>query len=66
MNLFLSRLSLDESEWDKPLETSPFTINSDLSLWNPYSAVSCWLLYLYSMELGSPPLYMELNRAARE
>ena len=37
-----------------------------MDLYNPYSPVACWVLYLYSMELGSPPLYMELNRAVRE
>ena len=51
------------SEWDKPLELNT---NTDLDILNPYSPVACWVLYLYSMELGSPPLYMELNRASRE
>ena len=37
-----------------------------MSLPNPYSPVACWVLYLYSMELGDPPLYMELNRACRQ
>ena len=63
MNKFLGALSIPESQWDTPLE---YGEKSDLSFWNPYSAVACWVLYLYSMELGSPPLYMELNRAARE
>ena len=64
MNKFLGALSIPQSQWDTPLEWR--YSQSDLSLANPYSAVSCWLLYLYSMELGSPPLYLELNRAARE
>ena len=63
MNKFLGALSIPQSQWDTPLEGWG---SSYLSLVNPYSAVSCWVLYLYSMELGSPPLYMELNRAARE
>ena len=33
----------------------------ELGLWNPYSRISCFVLYLYSMELGSPPLFAELN-----
>ena len=37
-----------------------------MDIHNPYGAVACWVLQLYSMELGSPPLYMELNRASRE
>ena len=40
--------------------------DSELGLWNPYSKVTCFILYLYSMEFGSPPLYAELNRVARE
>ena len=63
MEQFLNKICLDKSQWDKGLKREG---NSDLSLDNPYSPVSCWVLYLYSMELGSPPLYMELNRASRE
>ena len=62
MEKFLNKICIDESCWDIPLELNS---DSDLSLNNPYSAVSCWVLYLYSMELGSPPLYLELNRASR-
>ena len=40
--------------------------DSELGLYNPYSKVTCFILYLYSMELGSPPLYAELNRVARD
>ena len=36
-----------------------------LGLWNPYSKVTCIILYLYSMELGTPTLYAEANRVAR-
>ena len=38
----------------------------ELGILNPYSKVTCFILYLYSMELGSPPLYAELNRVARD
>ena len=64
MEQFLNKISLPKSHWDKQLEWR--YSKSDLSLRNPYSAVSCWVLYLYSMELGSPPLYIELNRANRD
>ena len=37
-----------------------------LGIDGPYSKVSCLILYLYSMELGSPPLYYEANRVARD
>ena len=40
--------------------------NSDLDLSNPYSKMSCLILYIYSMELGSPPLYYEINRVIRD
>ena len=39
--------------------------DDDYSLHNPYSSVTCFILYLYSMEFGDPPLYAELNRVAR-
>lgn len=38
----------------------------DLGLFNPYSKVTCMVLYLYSMELGTPPLYAEANRVSRD
>ena len=58
-----SKISLDRSQFDKPLE---WKTNTELDLYNPYSPVSCWVLYQYSMELGSPPMYQELNRASRD
>lgn len=33
---------------------------------NPYSKMTCLILYLYSMELGTPQLYAEANRVARD
>ena len=64
MEKFLNKICIPKSKWDTPLEL--ISDQPDLKLINPYSAVACWVLYLYSMELGSPPLYMELNRATRE
>ena len=37
----------------------------ELDLSDPYSKVTCFILFLYSMELGSPPLYSELNKVCR-
>ena len=37
-----------------------------LGLKNPYSKASCLLMQLYSMEIGSPQLYAEVNRVARD
>jgi len=40
--------------------------DAEYSIKNPYSKISCIVLYLYSMELGSPTLYAEVNRVARD
>ena len=37
----------------------------ELGIYNPYSKITCFLVFLYSMEFGTPPLYAELNRVAR-
>lgn len=33
---------------------------------NPYCNEACMIMQLYSMELGSPPLYAEVNRVCRD
>lgn len=40
--------------------------DAELGLENPYGIITCFVLYLYSMEFGSPPLYSELNRVSRD
>ena len=40
-------------------------MKDDMNLANPYGKISCLILYLYSLELGSPPLYYEINRVCR-
>ena len=53
---------MDIRNWDHE-----FTFNEpELNLENPYSKVTCLILYLNSMELGDPPLYAEVNRVARD
>ena len=37
----------------------------EICLLSPYSKVYNFILYLYSMELGSPPIYAEINRVTR-
>ena len=37
-----------------------------MDLANPYSKTTCLILYLYSMELGTPPLYSVANRVSRD
>ena len=43
----------------------PKRMDIELGLLNPYSKITCFLVFLYSMEFGAPPLYAELNRVAR-
>jgi len=46
-----------------PLNTNK---KDDLDVYYPYSRITCFILYLYSMELGDPPLFAELNRITRQ
>lgn len=57
-------VEITKEDMDKALtlsETDPI-----LGLRNPYSKATCMVLYLYSMELGLPPLYAEANKVARD
>ena len=56
-------LDFTAAEMKKPLIFS--SNDNALGLLNPYSKVTCLILYLYSMELGTPQLYAEVNRVAR-
>ena len=49
--------------WDRP-----FKDNKDIELGVrcPYSKVSKLVLFLYSLELGTPPLFREANRVTRD
>ena len=38
----------------------------ELNFKDPHSRISNFLVYLYTIEFGSPPLYTEANRCARE
>ena len=55
--------AVDIQKSDVPLERSK---DKEIGLYNPYSKVTCFVLYLYSMEFGSPTLYAELNRVTRD
>ena len=37
----------------------------DLNVNNPYGKITCFVLYLYSMELSQPALYYDVNRVCR-
>ena len=53
------------SDWETLISDAAHT-NPDLDYKNPYSKISCLVVYLYSMELGDPPLYAEVNRVTRD
>lgn len=46
-----------------PLENST---DPNLGLCNPYSKAACLMMHLYSMEIGNPQLFAELNRVSRD
>ena len=45
--------------------TDPMGQSDETDLSNPYSKASCLILYLYTMEFGDPPLYVEVNKVCR-
>ena len=57
-------MDFTQDQMNKPLNGS----NKDpiIGLCNPYSKACCLLMQLYSMEIGSPQLYAEVNRVARD
>lgn len=58
----LNKVSIDKKLWDQPMGIIGTTDND---LGNPYGASACFILQIYSMELGSPPFYAEFNRVCR-
>ena len=48
------------SEWNKPLTRDG---NHEIGVLNPHSKIICLIPYLYSIDIGCPPLYAELQRA---
>ena len=60
-------MDFTQDQMNKPLTGSMSGRNDPiLGLWNPYSKACCLLMQLYSMEIGSPQLYAEVNRVARD
>ena len=60
---FLATVKITPAQWNEPLNWGG---NDDLDLSNPYGAVACWVLSVYSMELGNPPFYAEFNKTCRD
>ena len=60
-------MEFTDDEMNTPLDGDYLSKNDPiLGLCNPYSKASCLLMQLYSMEIGSPQLYAEVNRVARD
>ena len=57
-------MDFTQDQMNMPLEYSD--TDPILGLRNPYSKACCLLMQLYSMEIGSPQLYAEVNRVARD
>ena len=70
----LKFLGFSKKTWEDLLKainiTQPneemYGYSDELCLASPYSKVTCFFLYLYSLEFGDPPLYSELNRICRD
>lgn len=59
--------SVQVSHSNKPMihDTSVNFDEDDNNLANPNSKICCLVLFIYSMEFGSPPLYHEINKVCR-
>ena len=62
-NGLLNIMNFPENEMKISLKSST---DITLGLYNPYSKASCILMQLYSMEIGSPSLYIDANEKARD
>ena len=60
----LQALEISDEEYKRPMvmDDKPSSTN----LLNPYSKAVFFILYLYSMEIGSPQLFAEANRVTRD
>ena len=61
---FIKALDLSQDDMNKPMNID----SSDpvLGITNAYSKATCLVLYLYSMEFGTPQLFAEANRVSRD
>lgn len=57
-------IEIDQKDWDTDLTEDK--LDDVLGVTCPYSKISYLILYLYSMELGHPQLYAEVNRVSRQ
>ena len=64
MDKIIEAMEITEETMKKPLECEKD--DDIIGLYNPQSKATCLLLQLYSMEIGSPQLYKEVNRVARD
>ena len=57
-------MDFTDDQMNKPLEMDDEDPIHGIT--NPYSKASCLLMQLYSMEIGSPQLYADVNRVSRD
>lgn len=65
-NRLLKNTSIKEMDKPFTMDKEEPLKDEELGLLNPYSKITCFVLMLYSMEFGSPPLYCEVNRVTRD
>merc|ERR1719329_153286 len=62
-NTLIESAGIPKNRWDTPF--TAYDKDPDIDLANPYGKIVGFVLYLYSLEFGDPPLYADLNKAAR-
>ena len=63
VNEIIASLDISVEEFNKPMNHS--SDDPKLGLSNPYSIATMLILYMYSIEIGTPQLYAEANRVSR-
>lgn len=56
--------AVDILDWDQELNES--WNDQELGINNPYSKIACLIIYLYSIDFGTQPIYAEVNRAIKD
>ena len=59
-------MDFTDDQMNEPLKVFKSKNDPIHGLLNPYSKASCLVMQLYSMEIGSPQLYADVNRVARD
>lgn len=65
LEMLTNGINIEDTKEPFKVDENAANMDSELSLLNPYSKIVSFILYLCSMEFGSPPLFAEMNRVAR-